>query len=115
MKTAAQILDENFKHKGVSNIISKQGLVYKGTIKAMETYATQQTSDLTTQLAKANSDKEKLGKILKEHLAEIESSIKLLKGYEGNEVMNSLSKLNVGYEDKATQIKQTLQDCGITL
>ena len=114
MKTAEEILEPYVKQVtsgfGTYNMVNKHS-----AIKAMETYATQQTSDLTTQLAKANSDKERLGKILKEHLAEIESSIKLLKGYEENEVMNSLSKLNVGYEDKATQIKQTLQDCGITL
>jgi hypothetical protein len=41
------------------------------TIQAMETYATQQTADLSTQLAKANSDKERLGKILKEENEEL--------------------------------------------
>jgi hypothetical protein len=124
MKTKIEILNEIFEpeindystaKKDLQLAISLNLPLVDDILKAMETYATKQTSDLTTQLAKANSDKERLGKILKEHLAEIESSIKLLKGYEGNEIMNSLSKLNVGYEDKATQIKQTLQDCGITL
>jgi hypothetical protein len=94
MKTAEEVLDENFKHKGVSNIISKQGLVYKGTIKAMETYATQQKTDLTTQLAKANSDKERLGELLKE-------AAPILKSY--------------GMIGRSGHIEQTLQDCGITL
>jgi hypothetical protein len=92
MKTAKEVLDENFKHKGVSNIISKQGLVYKGTIKAMVTYATQQTADLTTQLAKANSDKEKMGKLLKR-----------------------INETFILTPASTEHILQTLQDCGITL
>jgi hypothetical protein len=102
----------NYQALKADNTLLKE--VNEAQIFTIEKYQ-EENESLTTQLAKANSDKERLGKILKEHLAEIESSIKLLKGYEGNEVMNSLSKLNVGYEDKATQIKQTLQDCGITL
>ena len=73
-----------------------------------------ENGELKEQLQKAEQYKKRLGKLLKEHLAEIESIIKLLKDCCGNEVMNSLSKLNVGYEDKVIQIKQTLKDCGIT-
>jgi hypothetical protein len=97
MKTAEEVLDENFKHKGVSNIISKQGLVYKGTIKAMVTYATQQTADLSTQLAKANSDKERLAELLKE----IYNKTKETKNPPPPAAM--------------VRIRLTLQDCGITL
>jgi predicted RNase H-like nuclease (RuvC/YqgF family) len=102
----------NYQALKEENTLLKE--VNEAQIFTIEKYQKENKS-LTTQLAKANSDKERLGKILKEHLAEIESSMKLLKDYEGNEVMNSLSKLNVGYEDKANQIEQTLQDCGITL
>jgi len=108
MKTAAQILDENFKHKGVSNIISKQGLVYKGTIKAMETYATQQTADLTTQLAKANSDKDKLGELLKERVDILKEDIRIANTHQFYEE-------EVNLKNKLKQITECLTDCGITL
>jgi DNA repair ATPase RecN len=82
MKTAAQILDE--AHTGV--------YINKAIVgEAMQTYATQQTSDLSTQLAKANSDKEKLGELLK------------LMSHSYNQSGEVVKK-----------IKQTLQDCGIT-
>jgi hypothetical protein len=64
------------------------------SLQAMETYATQQTSDLSTQLAKANSDKERLGELLKEVAP-------ILKSY--------------GMIGRSGHIEQTLQDCGITL
>jgi hypothetical protein len=109
MKEAEEVLDENFKHKGVSNLISKQGLVYKATIKAMETYATQQTAELTTQLAKANSDKERLGELLKRSLETVETDISIM--IEHSQDGDVLDQANF----YANQIKQTLQDCGITL
>jgi hypothetical protein len=67
---------------------------------AMETYATQQTSDLTTQLAKANSDKEKLGELLKELHIELGER----KAYPLEHGIYFMG-----------EIEQTLQDCGITL
>ncbi len=105
MKTAAEVLGENFKHKGVSNIISKQSLVYKATIKAMKTYATQQTSDLSTQLAKANSDKERLGELLKKYYGSLQHQSKQSWALHEKYLL----------EADAETVLQTLQDCGITL
>ena len=67
------------------------------SLQAMETYATQQTSDLTTQLAKANSDKERLAELLKE----IYNRTKETKNPPPPAAM--------------VRIRLTLQDCGITL
>ncbi len=104
-KTAFEILQEKLT---IDDTVNFRTMHLPEILTAMETYANQQ-------LSKERADKEALGEILKEHLAEIESSIKLLNGYEGNEAMYSLSKLNVGYEDKADQIKSALESAGINL
>jgi NCAIR mutase (PurE)-related protein len=115
MKTAKEVLDENFKHKGVSNIISKQGLVYKGTIKAMVTYATQQTADLTTQLAKANSDKERLGEFVKQYAYEKRAKIDCLIHDSNSLDIVGLEEAVNAMEQYYKQITECLTDCGITL
>jgi hypothetical protein len=70
----------------------------------METYATQQTADLTTQLAKANSDKEKLVELVKEFKKQREA-----RALHGNKAQRQWAESNLKW------INKTLQDCGITL
>jgi hypothetical protein len=94
MKTAEEILAEKFEASEdyplqlCITLNPSKSLI----LKAMETYATQQTSDLTTQLAKANSDKEKLGELLKR-----------------------INETFILTPASTEHILQTLQDCGITL
>jgi hypothetical protein len=99
MKTAAQILDE--AHTGV--------YINKAIVgEAMETYATQQTTNLSTQLAKANSDKEKLGEAIK---AEAKEYIKLSNTWRKAQMIQDA---NVA-EENAKKLIDLLTDCGITL
>jgi hypothetical protein len=114
MKTAEEILEPYVKQVtsgfGTYNMVNKHS-----AIKAMETYATQQTADLTTQLAKANSDKEKMGELLTQYYYEKRAETDRL-------IYNSSCLDGVGFEEAANgmeayckQITECLTDCGITL
>jgi len=91
MKTLNKELLENHNTIRLFNYL--RNVKRDNFLKDLSDYVSEQTSDLTTQLAKANSDKEKLGKLLK---FELEDYI------DQN-------------QQQAKLIKQTLQDCGITL
>jgi len=69
-----------------------------------------ENESLTTQLAKANSDKEKLGELLKEEWHGLNDANVT---YEQDGATNDAWYIR--FKEKADQIKQTLQDCGITL
>jgi uncharacterized HAD superfamily protein len=75
---------------------------------AMEAYATQQTADLTTQLAKANSDKEKLVELLKENRR---TFLMIGDDYTDNKQHD---RAEVWY-DEVRKADELLTDCGITL
>jgi len=68
----------------------------------------EENESLTTQLAKANSDKEKLGELLKEVYESQIANCELCKEY-GLTVTASL------HQENADRIKLLLTDCGITL
>jgi hypothetical protein len=108
MKTADLTLEDQLLKSGVNkftcNVASCKGVI----VEAMETYATQQTSDLTTQLAKANFDKERLGELLKEVYESQIANCELCKE-DGLTVTASL------HQENADRIKLLLTDCGITL
>jgi hypothetical protein len=113
MKTAEEILIDCYSYYGnfndikdIEDEITDEGV--KAALEAMETYTTQQTSDLTTQLAKANSDKERLGELLK---VEYNTCIEKANGW-GQVGEEELQKNRL---KQADEILQTLQDCGITL
>ena len=100
MKTAEEILD---------GILENYTWVYNSknnALLAMETYATQQTADPTTRLAKANSDKEKLGKVLN---AEINNYRVRQLAY------NKDSTIYKALQAQIDMINLVLTDCGITL
>jgi hypothetical protein len=108
METKIEILNEIFEPEINDYSTEKKDLQLAITLnpdvddilKAMETYATQQTADLSTQLAKANSDKERLGELLKELHIELGER----KAYPLEHGIYFMG-----------EIEQTLQDCGITL
>ena len=117
MKTKIEILNEIFEPEIYSYLTEKKDLQLAITLnpdvddilKAMETYATQQTSDLTTQLAKANSDKGRLGVIVKDKVKELEKEADRLydQPFSNREYDIVCEKLN--------NYRKTLQDCGITI
>jgi hypothetical protein len=77
-------------------------------IRAMETYATQQTADLNTQLAKANEHKEKAVALVKE----MQQYIDLL----FNEaILDDFSDIGRKGSNLYDQAHNLLTDCGITL
>ena len=71
MKTAEITLENHLLKAGVNifafNVASCRGVI----LEAMRSHANEETVNLTTQLAKANSDKEKLGEQLKEENEEL--------------------------------------------
>jgi hypothetical protein len=113
MKTAEEVLIDCYGYYGkfndiqdIEDEITDEGV--KAALKAMVTYATQQTSDLSTQLAKANSDKEKLGGCLKIRLDELTEVIEFNRNGNCEEIL--LLQLS-----EAKKIHNLLTDCGITL
>jgi hypothetical protein len=110
MKTAEEILaelyepNEEYSLQLCITLNPSKSLI----LDAMETYANQQTSDLTTQLAKANSDKEKLGEYVKVILDELTEVIEFNRNGNCEEIL--LLQLA-----EAKKIKSLLTDCGITL
>jgi hypothetical protein len=96
MKTAEEVLAEKFEASEdyplqlCITLNPSKSLI----LEAMENYATQQTADLSTKLAKANSDKEKLAELLKEYKLVME---------------------DFGDYSSMVRITECLTDCGITL
>ena len=74
---------------------------------------TQKELNLSTQLAKANSDKERLGELLKHELSNYEEAIEITTR---NEEQNPGTFFNsIGLKAQANKITECLTDCGITL
>jgi hemoglobin-like flavoprotein len=108
MKTEKEITDTLYKHYLEAYNKVQPGQPYpQWDIKARWLYEgiEEITSDLSTQLAKANSDKERLGELLKEAI--VEYSVQ--QRHAGYEIIKKQ------YSQAQQRILQTLQDCGITL
>jgi len=71
----------------------------------------EENESLTTQLAKANSDKERLGASLKLHLDTVNTDINIMR----NSIFDKDDVVLEQAEIYASRITKILQDCGITL
>jgi hypothetical protein len=108
MKTADLTLEDQLLKSGVNkftcNVASCKGVI----LEAMEAYATKQTSDLSTQLSKANSDKEKAVALVKEMQQYIDMLF-------NEAILDDFSDIGRKGSNLYDQAHNLLTDCGITL
>jgi len=111
-KTADLTLEDQLLKAGVSkfacNVASCKGVI----LAAMETYATQQTAALTTEVTELKGKVELLGELLKNHLETVNADINIMRNcIEDTEHDDVLAQAEI-YANKLTE---ALTACGINL